>query len=191
MIIELTRTFFIIILILSCETWVSSLGQWNFDFDVCLWEISLFTVDFSLIPVLVNSLHQRDDIILLKIQRVFDVWRWKNVLKLTLNPSSPGFSGSKSYNAMQQGCCWAGCGGLAGERIGDGRGEAAKVRSIVNCSHIVKTKGNYDRKRGNEKKKSSWTCKADAKKRNNESDKIVIRKAVKATTANNVHIKDI
>lgn len=52
--------------------------------------------------------------------------------ELTLNPSSPGFSGSKSYNAMQQGCCgWAGCGGIAGERIGDGRGEAAQITELV------------------------------------------------------------
>lgn len=45
-------------------------------------------------------------------------------MKFTLKPSSPGFSGSKSYNATQHGC--DGCGGFAGERMGDGNGEAAK-----------------------------------------------------------------
>jgi hypothetical protein len=46
--------------------WVSSLGQWNFDFDVGLREVSLLSVDLSLVPVLVHSLHQRDDVILLQ-----------------------------------------------------------------------------------------------------------------------------
>lgn len=42
-----------------------------------------------------------------------------------MKPSSPGFSGSKSYSAVQQGCVGlAGIGVLAGERIGDGNGEA-------------------------------------------------------------------
>lgn len=41
-----------------------------------------------------------------------------------MNPSSPGFSGSKSYNAVQQGCAWVGCGGFAGDLIGLGRGLA-------------------------------------------------------------------
>lgn len=38
----------------------------------------------------------------------------------------PGFSGSKSYKAEQQGCCEAaaGCGGTAGDRMGEGNGDA-------------------------------------------------------------------
>lgn len=51
----------------------------------------------------------------------------RNILNIwhTLNSSSPGFSASKSYNATQQGC-WGvlGCGGFAGDRIGDGKGDA-------------------------------------------------------------------
>lgn len=47
---------------------MNSLGQWNFDFDVRLREISLLSVDFSLVPVLVNSLDQRDDVVFLKIE---------------------------------------------------------------------------------------------------------------------------
>lgn len=53
------------------------------------------------------------------------------IILLTLNPSSPGFSGSKSYNAVQCGpvargccCCCGAIGVLAGDRIGDGNGEA-------------------------------------------------------------------
>jgi hypothetical protein len=42
-----------------------------------------------------------------------------------LNPSSPGFSGSKSYNAVQHGPTW-GFGVFAGERIGDGSGDAVE-----------------------------------------------------------------
>lgn len=42
--------------------------------------------------------------------------------KFTLKPSSPGFSGSKSYNAMQQGVRVIGV--RAGDFIGDGSGEA-------------------------------------------------------------------
>lgn len=49
----------------------------------------------------------------------------KNV---TLKPNSPGFSGSKSYKAVQQGPVVRGwtdaCGVLAGDRIGDGNGDA-------------------------------------------------------------------
>lgn len=41
---------------------------------------------------------------------------------LTLNPNSPGFSGSKSYNAVQHGVRVIGV--LAGDFIGDGSGEA-------------------------------------------------------------------
>lgn len=45
---------------------------------------------------------------------------------LTLNPSSPGFSGSKSYNAVAQGPVGFGwlIGVFAGDRIGDGSGDA-------------------------------------------------------------------
>lgn len=55
---------------------------------------------------------------------------WK---KLTLKPSSPGFSGSKSYNAVQCGFC---CGGggigvLAGDFIGDGKGDAIQKRRQI------------------------------------------------------------
>jgi hypothetical protein len=42
-----------------------------------------------------------------------------------LNPSSPGFSGSKSYKAVQHGPTW-GFGVFAGERIGDGSGDAVE-----------------------------------------------------------------
>lgn len=47
-------------------------------------------------------------------------------MELTLNPNSPGFSGSKSYSAVQHGPVAFGVaiGVLAGERIGDGNGEA-------------------------------------------------------------------
>lgn len=55
--------------------------------------------------------------------------------KPTLKPNSPGFSGSKSYTAVQCGplgrfCCSGGgtIGVRAGERIGDGNGEAARMR---------------------------------------------------------------
>lgn len=45
----------------------------------------------------------------------------------TLKPSSPGFSGSKSYRAVQAGF-WLAAGGtmgvLAGDFIGEGKGEA-------------------------------------------------------------------
>lgn len=84
---------------------MSSLGQRNFYLNVGLREISLLSVDFALIPVLVNSLQQRDDVIFLKTN-LFQLESHGNFWKyLTLNPSSPGFSGSKSYNAMQHGCC--------------------------------------------------------------------------------------
>lgn len=55
----------------------------------------------------------------------------------TLKPSSPGFSGSKSYRAMQHGCCcW---GGLAGERIGDGSGDAERKTKLNFSIKLVKT----------------------------------------------------
>lgn len=47
-----------------------------------------------------------------------------------MKPSSPGFSGSKSYNATQHGCCCDGCGGFAGLRIGLGNGEAKENFSL-------------------------------------------------------------
>jgi hypothetical protein len=40
----------------------------------------------------------------------------------TLKPSSPGFSGSKSYRAVQDGIFVIGV--LAGDLIGDGKGDA-------------------------------------------------------------------
>lgn len=52
----------------------------------------------------------------------------------TLNPSSPGFSGSKSYMAVQcgpLGRCWT-IGVLAGERIGDGNGDAVRNDNQTN-----------------------------------------------------------
>lgn len=42
----------------------------------------------------------------------------------TLKPSSPGFSASKSYKAVQHGCLVIGV--LAGDLLGDGKGEAVK-----------------------------------------------------------------
>lgn len=56
-----------------------------------------------------------------------------HVIGPTLKPSSPGFSGSKSYIAEQHGpvgFCWA-IGVLAGERIGDGNGEAVNMYQIT------------------------------------------------------------
>lgn len=84
-----------------------------------------------------------------------------------MNPSSPGFSGSKSYNAMQQGCCgWDGCGGLAGERIGDGNGDAKKFvandnrKSSVNkkMSKIGKTESNCKKhcKQSHQHEQKQW-----------------------------------
>jgi len=51
-----------------------------------------------------------------------------------LKPSSPGFSGSKSYNATQHGCCCDGCGGFAGLRIGLGKGEATENFLLIRNS---------------------------------------------------------
>lgn len=48
----------------------------------------------------------------------------------TLNPSSPGFSGSKSYKAVQQGALVIGV--LAGDFMGDGNGDAK-----MNKNHLV------------------------------------------------------
>lgn len=48
----------------------------------------------------------------------------KNCVIFTLKLSSPGFSASKSYKAVQQGCLVIGV--LAGDLLGDGRGEAGK-----------------------------------------------------------------
>lgn len=45
-----------------------------------------------------------------------------NCIIFTLKPSSPGFSASKSYKAVQQGCLVIGV--LAGDLLGDGKGEA-------------------------------------------------------------------
>lgn len=47
-----------------------------------------------------------------------------NTRMLTLKPSSPGFSGSKSQRAVQHGLFVIGV--LAGDLIGDGKGDAMK-----------------------------------------------------------------
>jgi len=53
-------------------------------------------------------------------------------LSLTLNPNSPGFSASKSYNAVQQGelrgiCRWT-------DLIGEETGDAKKIKIIITVS---------------------------------------------------------
>lgn len=54
---------------------------------------------------------------------------WSLFFIVTLKPNSPGFSGSKSYSAVQQGCRVIGV--LAGDFIGDGSGDAVKIINIV------------------------------------------------------------
>lgn len=46
------------------------------------------------------------------------------IKKNTLNPNSPAFSASKSYNAVQYGFCEGGMGVLAGDFMGEGNGDA-------------------------------------------------------------------
>lgn len=60
---------------------------------------------------------------------------------LTLKPSSPGFSGSKSYRARHAGVCIMG--DLAGDFMGDGRGEAVGPTRV-------------ERKGGEERKWDRW-----------------------------------
>lgn len=48
------------------------------------------------------------------------------IREVTLNPNSPGFSASKSYNAEQHGPLGLGIGVRAGDLIGDGNGDAKK-----------------------------------------------------------------
>lgn len=49
-----------------------------------------------------------------------------------MNPNSPGFSGSKSYRAVQLGvfCAVGAIGVLAGDFIGDGNGEAVRKHNF-------------------------------------------------------------
>lgn len=49
----------------------------------------------------------------------------------TLNPSSPGFSGSKSYNARQHGFLCPSDGDFAGDLHGDGMGETETITIFV------------------------------------------------------------
>lgn len=51
-----------------------------------------------------------------------------NVSVITLNPSSPGFSGSKSYNAVQHGCLFIG--DLDGDFIGEAKGDATEEERL-------------------------------------------------------------
>lgn len=57
----------------------------------------------------------------------------------TLKPSSPGFSGSKSYNAVQHGVLVIGV--RAGDFIGDGNGDAVTViirfKMVVNSCMLL------------------------------------------------------
>lgn len=53
------------------------------------------------------------------------------LISLTLNPSSPGFSASKSYNAEQHGPLGLAIGVRAGDLIGDGRGDAIKTHNML------------------------------------------------------------
>jgi len=62
------------------------------------------------------------------------------VKKFTLNPSSPGFSGSKSYRAVQHGVLWA-IGVLAGDLLGEGKGEAENSRH--ECAKLLEVALNW------------------------------------------------
>lgn len=59
-----------------------------------------------------------------------------NIYIFTLKPSSPGFSASKSYKAVQHGCLVIGV--LAGDLLGDGKGEAVKYQNHNYLTIIIK-----------------------------------------------------
>lgn len=105
------------------------LRQGHSNRHVRLREVASASIDRAFEPVLVHLVCQHDHVVLLQeiyIQLIKECLNGTFSQPFTLNPNSPGFSGSKSYSAVQHGPAgfWATTGVLAGDLIGDGNGEA-------------------------------------------------------------------